>query len=140
MKKIFFLLLLWFLPAMGATISTDTIILQGMDKVTGRVKELSLAVGSSIDFGELTITVDKCLTKTPEETPENAAFLHVVQKDKELFSGWMFSSNPALSAMEDPVYDIWVVACVSKDSITSKKTDITIEEADELINESEIED
>jgi hypothetical protein len=112
MKKLFFLLILWIFPVFGATIPTDTVILQGMDKVTGRVKELSLPVGSSIDFGELTITVDKCLTKTPEETPENAAFLRIVQADKELFSGWMFSSNPAISAMEDPVYDVWVVSCV----------------------------
>ena len=111
MKKLFFLLILWIFPVFGATIPTDTVILQGMDKVTGRVKELSLPVGSSIDFGELTITVDKCLTKTPEETPENAAFLRIAQADKELFSGWMFSSNPAISAMEDAVYDIWVVAC-----------------------------
>ena len=112
MKKLFFLLILWIFPVFGATIPTDTVILQGMDKVTGRVKELSLPVGSSIDFGELTITVDKCLTKTPEETPENAAFLRIAQADKELFSGWMFSSNPAISAMEDPVYDVWVVSCV----------------------------
>ena len=112
MKKLFFLLILWIFPVFGATIPTDTVILQGMDKVTGRVKELSLPVGSSIDFGELTITVDKCLTKTPEETPENAAFLRIVQADKELFLGWMFSSNPAISAMEDPVYDVWVVSCV----------------------------
>jgi hypothetical protein len=112
MKKLFFLLILWIFPVFGATIPTDAVILQGMDKVTGRVKELSLPVGSSIDFGELTITVDKCLTKTPEETPENAAFLRIVQADKELFSGWMFSSNPAISAMEDPVYDVWVVSCV----------------------------
>lgn len=112
MKKLFFLLILWVFPVLAATIPTDSVILQGMDKVTGRVKELSLPVGSSIDFGELRITVDKCLTKTPEETPENAAFLRIVQEDKELFSGWMFSSNPAISAMEDPVYDVWVVSCV----------------------------
>ena len=139
MKKIFFLLLFFAFPVLGATIPTDAVILQGMDKVTGRVRELSLPVGVSIDFGELTITVDKCLTKTPEETPENAAFLHIVQKDKELFSGWMFSSNPALSAMEDPVYDIWVVACVSETPKKVTSSHIS-NEVTEPINESEVED
>ena len=29
----------------------------------------------------------------------------------DLFSGWMFASSPAVSALEHPVYDIWVVDC-----------------------------
>ena len=64
MKKILFLLLLWALPVFGATIPADKAVLQAMDKITGRVKELSLSVGASIGFGELTISVDRCLTKT----------------------------------------------------------------------------
>ena len=28
-----------------------------------------------------------------------------------VFSGWMFASSPALSALEHPVYDVWVVDC-----------------------------
>lgn len=143
MKKLFFLLILWVFPVLGATIPTDAVILQGMDKVTGRVKELSLPVGSSIDFGELTITVDKCLTKTPEETPENAAFLRIVQEDKELFSGWMFSSNPAISAMEDPVYDVWVVSCVYETPAISETEVLSLPEPDNEeveLTDMEIED
>jgi hypothetical protein len=30
---------------------------------------------------------------------------------REVFTGWMFASSPALSALEHPVYDIWVVGC-----------------------------
>ena len=28
-----------------------------------------------------------------------------------LFTGWMFSSSPALSALEHPVYDVWLLEC-----------------------------
>lgn len=28
-----------------------------------------------------------------------------------LFSGWMFASSPGLSALEHPVYDVWVIRC-----------------------------
>ena len=28
-----------------------------------------------------------------------------------LFSGWMYASSPAVSAMEHPVYDVWVIDC-----------------------------
>lgn len=30
---------------------------------------------------------------------------------KEVFSGWMFASSPALNALEHPVYDVWVIDC-----------------------------
>jgi hypothetical protein len=29
----------------------------------------------------------------------------------DLFAGWMFASSPAVSALEHPVYDIWVIDC-----------------------------
>jgi hypothetical protein len=28
-----------------------------------------------------------------------------------IFSGWMFASSPALSSLEHPVYDVWVIDC-----------------------------
>lgn len=28
-----------------------------------------------------------------------------------VFSGWMFASSPALSAMDHPRYDVWVLSC-----------------------------
>lgn len=31
---------------------------------------------------------------------------------KPVFSGWMFASSPALSSMDHPVYDVWVIDCV----------------------------
>ena len=29
-----------------------------------------------------------------------------------LFSGWMFASTPGISALEHPVYDVWVLDCL----------------------------
>ena len=36
--------------------------------------------------------------------------------DKEeikIFSGWMFSSSPSISALDHAVYDVWVIDCMS---------------------------
>ncbi len=30
-----------------------------------------------------------------------------------IFSGWMFASSPALSALQHPVYDVWVIDCAT---------------------------
>jgi len=92
--------------------------MQALDKITARISTLSAPVGESRQFGTLEVTVQRCAFHPPEETPENAAF--VVIRDlgydpfvapAEVFSGWMFSSSPAISALEHPVYDITLLAC-----------------------------
>lgn len=101
--------------AQSANISLGQVVLRGLDKVTGRLSTMTVNVGEKAQFGALDIYVRVCMTRPPEETPENAAFLQVIEKKPEgqlkLFSGWMFSSSPALSAMEHPVYDVWVIKC-----------------------------
>jgi hypothetical protein len=103
-------------PALAADLVFDTAILQGMDKVTGRVMTIEAPVGSTVHFGTLEIVVRTCRKRPPEELPEAAAFLDTWEiKSGEaavsLFRGWMFASSPALSALEHPVYDVWVLDC-----------------------------
>lgn len=109
--------------AQAADIEADKATLRGVDKITGRISTMDVQVGESVQFGKLTVLVNKCLTKPIEEAPENAAFLTITKQTgkegvKPIFNGWMFSSNPALSAMEDPVYDIWVIGCAQNESET----------------------
>lgn len=90
--------------------------LQGLDKITARTTTLRAPIGSEVEFGTLRITVRACLTTPPTEPPESAAFLQIdaIEADgteQRAFSGWMFASSPSLSALEHPVYDVWVVAC-----------------------------
>ena len=46
------------------------------------------------------------------------------EEDPMLFSGWMFASSPGLSALEHPVYDVWVIRCrqPSPESLSSPAT------------------
>jgi hypothetical protein len=91
-------------------------VLQTLDKVTGRVRVLEAPVGEPVEFGPLTIVVRACRKRAPEEPPETAAFLEIVERKAgeapvDLFKGWMFASSPAVSALEHPVYDVWVNDC-----------------------------
>lgn len=102
--------------ASATDIPMDTIVLGGLDKVAARVNTFSGKVGAPITFGTLEIRADTCVTHPPEDTPENAAFLEIFQlldggKKEKVFSGWMFGSSPALSALDHPVYDVWVMRC-----------------------------
>ena len=92
------------------------VVLGGLDKVTAHVSTFEVPVGKTVTFGALQITARACDKHPPEETPESAAFLEVVEArpgetPHQLFSGWMFASSPALSAMDNPIYDLWVLDC-----------------------------
>jgi hypothetical protein len=94
----------------------DLVIMQGLDKVTARVSTFPAPLGATVRFGALSITVHSCERTPPEEPPESSVFLEIIEIRPDepsvpLFSGWMFASSPALSALEHPVYDVWVLEC-----------------------------
>ncbi len=104
-------------PAAAATIEGTGAILQGLDKVTARVSEIEAPLHRLVRFGTLEIIVRACHKTPPEEPPESAAFLEIRdakpgEATVALFTGWMFASSPALSALEHPVYDVWVLDCL----------------------------
>lgn len=90
--------------------------LEGLNKITARVFAIEVPLGQTVRFGSLEITARKCVATDTEEGPERTAFLEIVeekpgQAPHPVFAGWMFSSSPSVSAMEHPVYDVWVVGC-----------------------------
>jgi hypothetical protein len=104
------------MPAFAETIPEQVALLQGLDKITARVSKFEAQVDTPVLFGTLSIRVRDCEKNPPEETPESAAFVEIDearsgQGSNRLFSGWMFASSPALSALEHPVYDIILLDC-----------------------------
>ena len=97
--------------------TVDKVILQGLDKVTARVFTLEYYIGEVIRVGTLEIVVRKCWQSSPEDLPEQAAFLDIVEtrpgeRTEWIFRGWMFASSPAISSLEHAVYDVWLLECV----------------------------
>jgi hypothetical protein len=98
------------------SIANRVAVLQALDKVTARTSIIEAPVGGEVMFGTLGITPRTCLTTPPTEPPESAAFLEIRnlepgQPPRSDFVGWMLASSPALSALEHPVYDVWVIEC-----------------------------
>src|SRR5665213_3174210 len=97
-----------------------TAVLQGLDKTTARVATIDAPINRQIRYGNLLITARACVKHPPTEAPESAAFLEIEElppdagpqtRAEQIFNGWMFSSSPALSALENPVYDVSVLDC-----------------------------
>ena len=88
-------------------------VLRGLDKVTGRTTDIVLGLGQSARFGRLEVRLGEC--RYPAGNPSADAYAQLIITDlvrrQPVFSGWMIASSPALSALDDARYDIWVVSC-----------------------------
>jgi len=119
MRRLAFSVLFALVPtgsALAETIAEPVALLQGLDKITARVSKFEAPVGTPVRFGTLSIRVRDCEKNPPEEEPESAAFLEIDEfrpgeVNLRVFSGWMFASSPALSALEHPVYDVNLLDC-----------------------------
>lgn len=88
-------------------------VVRWLDKLTGQTGDLDLQRGQSASNGRLTVQLDAC--RYPQDNPAAEAEAHLTILDSSrpdpVFSGWMLASSPALSAMDHPRYDVWVLRC-----------------------------
>lgn len=105
--------------------------LRVLDKLTGVVEDMVLSVGQSQSMGRLTVQVDAC--RAPADNPTADANAHVTVMESgtadPLFSGWMIASSPALSALDHPRYDVWVLRCDVPDLVLPEVEEAPEEEA-----------
>ncbi len=124
-------------PEVVQNIVGNVVVLRALDKVTATTKDYTIKVGESLNYGSLRVDVKHCEKKPPEEIPQTWAFLQMFDtrisaeneeaeptegstaiiidedghKREKVFSGWMLAERPAISALEHPVYDVWVLEC-----------------------------
>jgi hypothetical protein len=114
-------------PAYAEMEDYPRVKLQSLDKITARTMTFDVDVGSTVKFGKIYIKIRACRKAPPIEQPESAAFLQIWEinsineKAQWIFSGWMFSSSPALSPMEHPIYDVWVIDCLDEEKSEEKE-------------------
>ena len=123
-------------PALAVAPKEDmgVVALRTIDKLSARTHTFDIPVGKTVKFGEsLFIKVQACRKSAPIDLPESAAFLQIWERQpyedesRWVFSGWMFASSPSLSALQHPIYDVWVMDC--KKSATTAKSESFSSEA-----------
>ena len=102
--------------AVAAAPAKPTLMMRGLDKITGRAFDIVAPLNVPVKFATLTITARYCYSTPASETPETAAFVQIedARPDKpvrSVFSGWMYASSPGLNGMQHPLYDVWVIFC-----------------------------
>lgn len=91
--------------------------LRQLDKMTGRTDSFELAVGQTVRQGRMVVRLDACRASEADAGNGAMAFMTVwdtkVPETPPVFSGWMFAESPALSALDHPRYDLWVIRCTT---------------------------
>nr|WP_236938145.1 DUF2155 domain-containing protein [Frigidibacter mobilis] len=95
----------------GAVASAPGAVLRGLDRVTGQTTDVTLANGQTQPVFRLEVSLTDC--RYPVNDPSSDAFAHLTIRDRGevVFNGWMTAASPALSALDHPRYDVWVLGC-----------------------------
>ena len=98
-------------------------IVEAVDKITAETMRFEVEVGGRpVRFQKtLIFTARACEDSAPDELVEDSiAYLEVslqprgvlqASEPRQIFRGWMFASAPAVSGLQHPIYDAWVVGC-----------------------------
>jgi len=120
------------LPSLAAadTISNPVANFSGLDKITGRITKFDVYINETVQFGALQITPRACYTRPPTETQRTSVFVEVDQVSLKgtmtrIFTGWMFADSPALNAVDNAVYDIWLMDCKQSTDVPPPTSDGT---------------
>ena len=91
--------------------------LRALDTLTGAVQDLTINIGETQTYERLAITVNDC--RYPKDNPNSDAYallaIRDIREEKPRFEAWMIASSPALSALDHPRYDVWLLKCKMSD-------------------------
>ncbi len=110
----------------NSPIKTATINI--LNKITTERVSQVIETGSIDHYGTLNIKLFDCVTSQPNEPKGVKALIEITENSpsdfvnmslvgqelevgKKIFFGWMIQSNPAISSLEHPIYDITVQGC-----------------------------
>jgi len=105
------------------TAPSDGAVLRELDKFSGITTDVEIASGSEAIVDRLRIKVEGCRAPVGNSSQGTMAYLRIWDtKDPdsaEVFHGWMFAESPALSAMDHPRYDVWLIKCSAREGEAS---------------------
>ena len=86
-----------------------------LNKTTNKVSTKDILVSSTISWETLNIEVLYCGSTPPTEIPEDYVLIDVYDtinnENINIYKGWMISSSPDVTPLENPIYDLWLVDC-----------------------------
>ena len=88
-----------------------------LNKTTNKVSQKEVLVNSRIEWETLSIEVLYCASTLPTEIPEDYVLIdlydNVNEESVNIYRGWMISSEPDVTSIENAIYDLWLLDCTN---------------------------
>ncbi|MFY7758989.1 DUF2155 domain-containing protein [Aquidulcibacter sp.] len=111
------------------------VMIGALDREKGTNVRVRVPVGSQVTYGSLRLKLSACYASNPEDPMEAWAYVEVsdmgrqntnqlavlpqrnrrdmreANKERVLRKGWIIASSPAVTPIDHPTYDMWLVSC-----------------------------
>lgn len=111
------------------------VMIGALDREKGTNVRVRVPVGSQVTYGSLRLKLSACYASNPEDPIESWAYVEVLDmgrqntnqlavlpqrnrrdmreanKERVLRKGWIIASSPAVTPIDHPTYDMWLVSC-----------------------------
>ena len=101
-------------PTPNKWVPGKTAMLGVLNEVDGSTSTVSIPVGGQAKVGNLTVSVQACMIRPPDELPDAAIFLTVQTGDNSaapLYRGWMLRSAPGATVVGDASETFRAINC-----------------------------
>ncbi len=111
------------------------VMIGALDREKGTNVRVRVPVGSQVTYGSLRLKLSACYASNPEDALESWAYVEVTDmgrqnnnqlavlpqrnrrdmreanKERVIRKGWIIASSPAVTPIDHPTYDMWLVSC-----------------------------
>ena len=115
--KIFLLIFIFSNPLLSEPIEMKYAKFRLLDKISNKLIDKTILVDDSNEMATLNIKVYACFSEPPTEISEDYVLVDIIDNfqdsQKNVYTGWMISSSPEVTALEHPIYDLWLLGCIN---------------------------
>ena len=115
--KIFLLIFIFSNPLLSEPIEMKYAKFRLLDKISNKLIDKTILVDDSNEMATLNIKVYACFSEPPTEISEDYVLVDINDNfqdiQKNVYRGWMISSSPEVTALEHPIYDLWLLSCIN---------------------------
>ncbi|WP_298282984.1 DUF2155 domain-containing protein, partial [Acidocella sp.] len=97
-----------------AWVNGQNAVIGVLNEVDGSASTLTVPVGGQAKAGDLTVSVQACVTRPPGQLPDNAIYITLTPATDGAapsFKGWMVRSQPGASAAGDSTESFRAIGC-----------------------------
>ena len=115
--RIFFLIFFFSNPLFSEPLQMKYAKFRLLDKISNQLIDKTISVDSLDEIETLSIRVYACFAEPPTEISEDYVLVDIDDNfqnlKKNVYRGWMISSSPEVTALEHPIYDLWLLGCIN---------------------------